>query len=352
MASTSSIASGDVLFPKPPSPGPLASPEQQLLVEIRDGALPPNDPPPPYPLGPRSSRRGHTTIRSTRRSAQASDDSQTSDLPYIPDNANGGESESSPLLGSGGRHGRRRTLSHSSTTHSVHSIAQTVLSSSRTVISLFQAEPDSNTPVASADIPFFHRLKRYFRPMGQKRYYAALFHLLFVNFPYELGVWIYLFVGTLSGTTLLITLPLGLIICFLDLLGARVLARGEIALQTRFHGPLSIFPPNPPHPIFSRMRAYTPDEGGAHLEHGRNLPSSVPETSFLRLSFLMFRDPTSYQALFYFLVIKPGLTLLITIALIVLVPPAFILLLPAPAVLRAVRRVGIWQAEVAIDALS
>jgi len=65
-----------------------------------------------------------------------------------------------------------------------------------------------------------------------------------------------------------------------------------------------------------------------------------------------FRDPTSYQALFYFLVIKPGLTLLITLALLVLVPPAFVLVFPAPAVLRAARRVGIWQAELAIDALS
>lgn len=32
-----------------------------------------------------------------------------------------------------------------------------------------------------------------------------------------------------TGTTLLITLPIGLVICFLDLLGARVLARSEVS---------------------------------------------------------------------------------------------------------------------------
>jgi len=41
-----------------------------------------------------------------------------------------------------------------------------------------------------------------------------------------------------------------------------------------------------------------------------------------------FTDPTSYQALFYFLVIKPAITLLITILLIALGIPSFILILP------------------------
>jgi len=80
-------------------------------------------------------------------------------------------------------------------------------------------------------------------------------------------------------------------------------------------------------------------------------PSLLPILIYVT-KYLKFTDPKSYQALFYFLVIKPGLTLLIFIAIAVLVPTAFVLILPAPAVLRAVRRVGIWQADVAIDALS
>ena len=64
-----------------------------------------------------------------------------------------------------------------------------------------------------------------------------------------------------------------------------------------------------------------------------------------------FTDPTSYQALFYFLVIKPGITILLSLLLVVLVPVAIALILPAPAMLRLVRRLGIWQANVAVDGL-
>jgi hypothetical protein len=41
------------------------------------------------------------------------------------------------------------------------------------------------------------RSKKYFRPMGRRAYYAALFHLLVLNFPFALVAWIYLFVFTL-----------------------------------------------------------------------------------------------------------------------------------------------------------
>ena len=43
------------------------------------------------------------------------------------------------------------------------------------------------------------RTKRYFRPMGRKAYYFAVFHLLVVNFPFALLAWLYLFVFTLVG---------------------------------------------------------------------------------------------------------------------------------------------------------
>lgn len=64
-----------------------------------------------------------------------------------------------------------------------------------------------------------------------------------------------------------------------------------------------------------------------------------------------FTDSISYQALFYFLVIKPSITLSFGLLLIVLVPVSFVLVLPAPAMLRIVRRLGIWQANVAVEGL-
>ncbi|KAG6821679.1 hypothetical protein H0H92_001442, partial [Tricholoma furcatifolium] len=97
-------------------------------------------------------------------------------------------------------------------------------------------------------------------------------------------------------------LPLGAILCFFDLLGARAFARGELYLQTKFHSPLAYPPPHPPRPIFTRTRDPTP----AELEHGHGgapgaPPLPVLERSFYKNTYAMFTDPTSYQALFYFL---------------------------------------------------
>ena len=66
---------------------------------------------------------------------------------------------------------------------------------------------------------------------------------------------------------------------------------------------------------------------------------------------LQFSDWTSYQALFYFLVIKPSITLFLTIPLLVAVPVSYVLVLPAPMMLRVVRKLGIWQANVAVEGL-
>jgi hypothetical protein len=203
MASTSSLIpdhdqGGPISFPKPPSPDLPTSPVQHFVAELTDVAPPPTDPPPPYPSGPRTNRRSRAnTTRSARRSAQVSDDSQIGSLQHD----SGAESETSPLLG--GR--RRRTTSHSSTIHSVGSLAQTVISSSMTVISLFQADTDAcmlRTAGSTSDLPFLARAKRYFRPLMRRPYYAALFHLLFINFPFELVAWIFLFVGTLVSLIL------------------------------------------------------------------------------------------------------------------------------------------------------
>ena len=100
-----------------------------------------------------------------------------------------------------------------------------------------------------------------------------------------------------AGTTLLIALPLGAVLCFLDLLGARAFARGEagpscfiaaivlkrvfqLALQSRFHSPLAYPPPYPPRPIFTRSRPPTPTE----LELGLTV---VPEASFYKNTYAM-----------------------------------------------------------------
>ena len=45
------------------------------------------------------------------------------------------------------------------------------------------------------------RLRKYFRPMGRRAYYSAVFHLLVLNFPFALASWVYLFVFTLVRST-------------------------------------------------------------------------------------------------------------------------------------------------------
>lgn len=88
------------------------------------------------------------------------------------------------------------------------------------------------------------RWRAYWRPVTKKTYYASVVHLMLVNFPMALFTWIALFVFTLVrypplllivvspllqlGTTLLMVLPLGLLLCFIDLLCARLLTRFEV----------------------------------------------------------------------------------------------------------------------------
>jgi len=157
-----------------------------------------------------------------------------------------------------------------------------------------------------------------------------------------------------TGTTLLIALPIGAVLCWLDLVGARAFSRGELGLQTYFHGPLRAYPPSPPNPIFSRPRIVEESsQPTADVEAAQSdVSARQTEPSFLKNTYAMFTDPTSYQALFYFLVIKPSITLFLTIALVVVVPISFVLVVPAPAILRAAKRIGIWQANIAVEGLS
>jgi hypothetical protein len=90
----------------------------------------------------------------------------------------------------------------------------------------------------------------------------------------------------LFGTTLLVALPLSALLCFLNLLGARAFSRGELALQTRFHSPLSYPATYPPRPIFTRYREPTTAEiESGHIASGRS--SLVPEPSFYKNSYAM-----------------------------------------------------------------
>ncbi|KAI0088105.1 hypothetical protein BDY19DRAFT_952061 [Irpex rosettiformis] len=381
--------------PQEPSSLSATAATQVLIVT----ASPHHDPPPPYP-----SRERRRAGRSGRRRRTVGGDLEQLQTTSIGNESDGGPSthspnitspdlehhienasETTPLLSPsrlppGGISRRQRTLSVSSTLQSAVSAAP---SFTHTVLFAFQPDRDCDldpdedntreledhdlldSPVPRPgpsdeqtrlfaselaaiqerrSLSFGTRLRRYFRPMVRRAYYSALFHLLIINFPYALVAWVYLFVFTLTGTTTLMALPLGALLCFLDLLGARIFSRGELYLQTTFHGPLAFPPPYPPHPIFTRTRMPTP----AEIEDGIG---PREEQSFYRNSYAMFTDPTSHQALFYFLVIKPGITVFLSLIVITLVPVSFVLVLPAPAMLRLIRRLGIWQANIAVDGL-
>ncbi|EGO00467.1 hypothetical protein SERLA73DRAFT_168201 [Serpula lacrymans var. lacrymans S7.3] len=376
------------------------SPASVILVD----PPPSDDPPPPYPSRERrarSSRRLSRRLQSTQLSSPEPIPDSEHDHPPAhsppsrvllrPFPPSDDASETTPLLApsnaslisSTRRLTRPRSASHTSTVLSSSSAAPSL---AQTVLSLFRADVDDSSDVDDYDLlageqrddarapthgshvhtgrdyvlpEYQHRESgrhpllfsrrawaRYFRPVFKRAYYAAVFHLMVLNFPYALAAWIYLFIFTLTGTTLLMALPLGAVLCFFDLIGARAFARGELALQSTFHGPLAYPLPYPARPIFTRQRPATP----AEVESGAATGTKY-ETSFYKNAYAMFTDPTSYQALFYFLVIKPGITLLVSLILVVFVPVAFVLVLPAPLVLRAVRRLGVWQANVAVEGL-
>ncbi|KAG2016504.1 hypothetical protein CC2G_009668 [Coprinopsis cinerea AmutBmut pab1-1] len=383
---------------------PLQTPETPppRADEICDNVM--TDPPPPYP-DPTRPRRQH---RGTRRPGSSprlqtiqrlsSTDSYSdyegglrqnlsmsaSSGPNTDDDIEGDERDRarmfltpSPLLRTSNMHHhhhhhhdrqRARSVSQMSTLSAAPSLAQTVLS-------LFQVDPEDEEggiflPEEGIDTMAdehgdrgsLHSMRhefscfslasweRYFRPMGRPLYWRALVHLLVINFPFALAAWVYLFVFTLTGTTTLVALPLGALLCFLNLLGARAFARAELELQTQFHSPLSYPTPYPPRPIFTRYRELTAQE----IESGR-MPylrtGLVKERSFYKNAYSMFTDPTSYQALFYFIVIKPAITLGLLLFVLVFVLPCLVLVLPAPAALRAVRKLGKWQGNVAVEGL-
>ncbi|OAX41142.1 hypothetical protein K503DRAFT_767945 [Rhizopogon vinicolor AM-OR11-026] len=361
----------------------LPPPGADLAADSIQSPVAVDDPPPPYPS---RERRSRTTRYHRRHRLPAPSDSDrptacVSPHLLVPNHSfpcTEDATEQTPLLlgespseSTRRSSGRPRSYSQSSTiissTSYAPSLAQTVLSllqsdaADESDVDIYEALADgrddtvvddghrqhSGVPIElhSGRWPLFSRRwwSRYFRPMTRRAYHAAVFHLLVLNFPYALTTWVYLFVFTLTGTTLLLALPLGALLCFLDLLGARAFARGELALQTTFHGPLAYPPPYPPRPIFQRVRPPRSSEVESGLTYH--------EFSFYKNTYAMFTDWTSYQALFYFLVIKPSITLFLTALLLVAVPVSYVLVLPAPMMLRIVRKLGIWQANVAVEGL-
>ncbi|KAI4522287.1 hypothetical protein GGG16DRAFT_94637 [Schizophyllum commune] len=356
----------------------VAPQDVPAIEQILDPLCPPNDPPPPYPSREHRTRRARANRHLQRISTAGSgndstapeshSDNEARQSPYPLDGDSIDATETTPFLSPSSPRtshrnysGRPRSLSHS-TVFSANSIAPSL---AQTVVSLFDTDdtleggddtlistPPNDAPQPTADrregLLSRRTWQRYFRPLSQWTYYKSLLHLLVFNFPYALAAWVYLFVFTLTGTVLLIALPLGAVLCFFGMIGARAFARGELYLQWLFHRPLNYPAPYPARPIFTRMRTPTASEVEAGLAAHDSL---VPERSFYKNTYSMATDPTTYQALFYFLVVKPGITLILFLLFLVLGIPALALVVTAPAALRAMRRLGVWQANIAVEGL-
>ncbi|TFL03030.1 hypothetical protein BDV98DRAFT_603362, partial [Pterulicium gracile] len=387
--------------PPPPSTHHSFSASDPLLL--------PNDPPPPYrePDSPPSRRR-----RSRRHGGVSGHSHHTTDTSYHDDEIypNPPTITQEPLNDvasetrrRSGRTGRARGTSITSTVASRSSNAPSL---THTLASMFKMDRDDEddeilhseedgglevgpihlrsdevdevvdgAPVdpVSVQTPRVEGsrrrwLRRYFRPLRRPVYWWALFHLVVLNFPFALAAWLFLFVLTVTGTTLLVALPIGAFLCFVNLIGARLFARAELALQATFHPPpptISLsasFPSSssatstPSIPLsrttsnaqspqtqsqasFTRLRPPTAGE----VEAGADADELVEEGSFYQNAYAMFFDPTSYTPLPYFLLLKP----LIVLPIFALFLPAavlgVVLVGPMPMVLRAGRRVGRWQ---------
>ncbi|KAF8739740.1 hypothetical protein RHS02_04734, partial [Rhizoctonia solani] len=304
-----------------------------LVIDGENGivisAPAPAGPPPPYSEEPRRSRRP------TLVSAYSDDDEDDED-----DGDRDDAEEGTPLL-----HNRPRRRSRAASYSTMASYTGVDF------LSLVLGTQPSTTS-DHAPRSFRERRARYFVPLRRRVYWRSLVHLAVINFPFALAVWVLLFCGVVLGTTLLITLPFGVVFWFLTLFLSRSFARAELHLQSKFHRPLRVAPADPPRPIFYRPRP-PEDIERALTEPGTEVDvDPTTETSFLKNSYSMFTDPSSFQPLFYFLVIKASITLVVTPLVLALAPVCIILVLPAPAMLRIVRRIGAWQANLAIEALS
>lgn len=203
------------------------------LLGLAPAEQPQREPPPPYTTSPHRSRRNRRPGARVPSDLVADCEVPIRTLPQrvrhgpIGPDASDDEAatENTPLLATPLLRRRQRTVSHSSTVRSNISGSP---SFAQTLISAFQPGLDSDidlnivSPVQDErrhlcrrvevsepsvegldqhveSLAFWARIKRYFRPMGRKAYYSAVFHLLVVNFPFALLAWVYLFVFTLVG---------------------------------------------------------------------------------------------------------------------------------------------------------
>ncbi|KAL4249178.1 hypothetical protein AB1N83_014058 [Pleurotus pulmonarius] len=191
--------------------------------------------------------------------------------------------------------------------------------------------------------------------MFAKSYYKAFIHVALLDSVFAFLAWFFLVMCITSSSasprpymSLFMTLPVFVVICFIVVLGSRVLARIELASQTFFHGPTVVDSPYRPYRIFTRYRPVEVED----VEMGQRTDGAeIKETSFLMNTRLMFLDRTSYQALFYFLLLKPAIRLVLTILFAIVAPISFALIIPIPLLLRLARRIGVWQANVAVEGL-
>jgi hypothetical protein len=188
------------------------SPQPPVAI-VTDGTLlnVPQDPPPPYPSRERRHRRRRTAVEA---SSADSDDLAYLDITHAPPHPH--LDETAPLLGVSSPTRRARTMSLSSAASISPSLAQTVVSAFRMDLDSDGEDGEETTHDRSAvgTLPDDHlphapglirhrargwraRWRHYFRPVGRRAYWSALFHLLVINFPYALLAWVYLFVFTL-----------------------------------------------------------------------------------------------------------------------------------------------------------
>jgi len=85
------------------------------------------------------------------------------------------------------------------------------IASTRTGATSIALSTNERDPLLASDDVRHTRftIASYFSPVWHKKYWKAVLHLVLLNFPFALLVWIVLFFGVLVGSTLLLTLPLG-----------------------------------------------------------------------------------------------------------------------------------------------
>jgi hypothetical protein len=187
----------------------------------------PNEPPPPY-------RRAENVPAEERLLTEDEEASEGEDVDDASD-------ETAPLLGAEISNRRLRQGSQASghTTH-VHisspsnSPSPLFLPSSRqhvdSSISRSSHPPQTTTTLPRPKRTFRELVRDYFRPMNSKAHWKSLTYLVLINFPMGLVLWLHCFLGMVLGTTLLVTLPFGVGIWWLTLVGGRGSARLEVNL--------------------------------------------------------------------------------------------------------------------------